>query len=89
VKHIAQPQLSGSGERGGRRKRYLRRRRYGSVGHNISDPHDAQDALHHSEAAEAAWDAGEYGTAASEAAQTASSMIEGVWDGLTGGSSEE
>jgi hypothetical protein len=61
----------------------------GDALYNISDANDAQDALHHSEAAETAWDAGEYGTAASEAAQTAGSMIEGVWDGLTGDSSEE
>ena len=61
----------------------------GDALYDISDPNDAQAALQHSEAAEAAWDQGNYGTAAVEAAETAGSMIEGVWDGLTGGSSEE
>ena len=56
----------------------------GDALYNISDPNDAQDALHHSEAASDAWDAGNYGTAAAEAAETAGSMVEGVWDGLTG-----
>ena len=58
----------------------------GDALYNISDAGDAQDALHHSEAASDAWDAGNYGTAAAEAAETAGSMIEGVWDGLTGSS---
>jgi hypothetical protein len=61
----------------------------GDALYDISDPNDAQAALHHSEAASEAWDQGNYGTAAVEAAETAGSMIEGVWDGLTGGSSEE
>jgi len=58
----------------------------GDALYSISDAGDAQDALHHSEAAGDAWDAGNYGTAAAEAAETAGSMIEGVWDGLTGSS---
>jgi hypothetical protein len=58
----------------------------GDALYDISDPNDAQAALHHSEAAGEAWDQGNYGTAAVEAAETAGSMIEGVWDGLTGGS---
>ena len=60
----------------------------GDALYDISDPNDAQAALHHSEAAEEAWDQGNYGTAAVEAAETAGSMIEGVWDGLTGSSDE-
>ena len=60
----------------------------GDALYNISDPNDALNAAHHADNASEAWDQGNYGTAVVEGLETAGSMIEGVWDGLTGSGSD-